>query len=64
MQETTINEIRKVNTGEIEINYEVKKSFPNKEMGKPDTERYYTYSVVIPKNKIKDLKSAIADKRY
>lgn len=62
MNKTTIKEIRKVNTGDIEINYDVEKEIISKDFHKNNTTRFYVYSVVIPKERFKDLIKAIKEK--
>lgn len=62
---TTIKEIRKVNTGGIEIHYETEKICISKDFEKPSsTKRFYNHYVVIPKESLNDLKLALKDKRW
>ena len=62
MDKTTITSIRKVNTGDIEISYEVEKEIISKDFHKPNTTRVYAYSLLIPKSRFEDLKRAMKEK--
>lgn len=61
MNETIITEIRPVRNGGVEVSYEVwKECLPN-DFGKPSKTRCYTYSVVIPPGKLKDVEKAMKE---
>ena len=62
--EYTIDVIRKVNTGEIEISYTIEKQCISKDFSKPPTTRFYNGYLLIPKDKIADLQKAINDNRW
>jgi hypothetical protein len=64
IKKTDIEEIRKVNTGGIEINYTEEHLCLSKDFSKPPSTKYYRRSVVIPKEKLMDLQKAIDDKRW
>lgn len=57
MGKTTIEWIRKVNDGGVEIHYVVEKESNS-------GTRFYNYFVVIPKDRLADLRKALNDKRF